>query len=178
MPRAAFTRRGRGGTVRGVNPSDLEFLKRFYQHVADSPLDPASDSRYVPLYGEGDDPLGEDPVDALARGIREVTLLARSVPVDDSTVESAINPLRAELLPISDSKAWWLARVAETHEAALDHDDNLPNLARFFDTGVVLCYRDGPEWYDVHPLIREIVIKQVRESVARGREPEAPASKR
>lgn len=33
-------------------------------------------------------------------------------------------------------------------------------LARFFDTHLVLCYRNGDEWYDVHPLVSEQVCKQ------------------
>ena len=29
----------------------------------------------------------------------------------------------------------------------------LPSLSRFFDTHLVLFYRNGEEWYDVHPLV-------------------------
>lgn len=49
--------------------SDREFLKTFFQQLADSPLDPASDKRYVPLYGQGPEDIGEDPVELLARAI-------------------------------------------------------------------------------------------------------------
>ncbi len=31
--------------------------------------------------------------------------------------------------------------------------DKLPELARFLETHLILCYRNGKEWYDVHPLI-------------------------
>ena len=40
--------------------------------------------------------------------------------------------------------------------------DNVPELTRFFDTHLVLCYRDGPEWYDVHPLIKEHMVAQAK----------------
>jgi hypothetical protein len=36
----------------------------------------------------------------------------------------------------------------------------LPDLARFLDAHLVLCYRNGHEWYDLHPLIRDTVIAQ------------------
>ena len=54
----------------------------------------------------------------------------------------------------------WLAAVCQTHEAELQSLQELPSLARFFDTHLVLCYRNGDEWYDVHPLIAEHVQAQ------------------
>lgn len=33
--------------------------------------------------------------------------------------------------------------------------DDLPQLARFFDTNLVLNYRNGEDWYDVHPLLAD-----------------------
>jgi hypothetical protein len=96
----------------------------------------------------------------LLRIVGEVILRAGALPVDDATVDAAIDQLRWELLPVSDENARWLARIARTHEASLEDDKHLPVLAHFLDTGLVLCYRDGPEWYDVHPLIRQTVIDQ------------------
>lgn len=37
---------------------------------------------------------------------------------------------------------------------------NLYDLSRFFDTHLVLCYRDREEWYDVHPLLHLEVERQ------------------
>ncbi len=96
----------------------------------------------------------------LLRLFAEITLRAHSVPVEPEAVEGAINQLRWELVPISDENALWLERIALSHEASLGDDKLLPKLAHFLETGLVLCYRNGPEWYDVHPLIREIVIEQ------------------
>jgi hypothetical protein len=47
-----------------------------------------------------------------------------------------------------------------THSAALEERGDLPTLAHFFDTGIVLYYRNGPEWYDVHPFVRDLVLEQ------------------
>ncbi|HSN99337.1 MAG TPA: hypothetical protein VLS89_13670, partial [Candidatus Nanopelagicales bacterium] len=108
----------------------------------------------------------------LLRILGEVIRRGKVLPVSEAVVEDAINQMRTEFLPIADADAEWLAHIAETHEPALGSVDRLPDLARFFDTHVVLCYRNGPEWYDVHPLIREHVLAQARGiSARRGSEP-------
>ena len=96
----------------------------------------------------------------LLRLLRDVALRARTLPVPESAVETTINQIRSEFLPIANDDAQWLAEVARTHQAELQSLDRLPSLARFFDTHLVLCYRNGEEWYDVHPLVAEQVRKQ------------------
>ena len=96
----------------------------------------------------------------LLRLLAEVLRRAVELPVSKDTVDSAINQLRTEFLPIADSDARWLANIARSHRTALARTENLPDLARFFDTHLALCYRNGDEWYDVHPLISEHVTSQ------------------
>ena len=91
----------------------------------------------------------------LLRLLSEVLLRANTLPVSGSTVTAAIDQLRTEFLPIPDDDARWLAKIAQTHQSALSSIANLPELARLFDTHLALCYRNGEEWYDVHPLISE-----------------------
>lgn len=74
---------------------------------------------------------------------------------------AAVNRRKAEFLPIANDDARWLADIGKTHKAELHSLQGLPSLARFFDTHLVLCYRNGEEWYDVHPLIAEHVQEQV-----------------
>lgn len=90
----------------------------------------------------------------------EVLRRAQGLPVEGRVVEAAIDQVRTEFLPIADQDAVWLERVAQTQTAALEQSGQLPHLARFFDTHMVLCYRNGCEWYDVHPLIAEVVRAQ------------------
>ena len=97
-----------------------------------------------------------DLFDLLAR----MALLARALPVSERVVAAAINRRKSEFLPIPDDDVRWLATICRTHEAKLRNLQELPSLARFFDTHLVLCYRNGNEWYDVHPLIREQVQMQ------------------
>jgi hypothetical protein len=99
----------------------------------------------------------------LLRLLGEVILRATELPATEAIVQDAVNQMRTELLPIANDDARWLAEIAKTHKAALDSVKKLPTLSRFFDTHVVLCYRNGPEWYDVHPLIKEHVLAQAAE---------------
>ena len=96
----------------------------------------------------------------LLRLLAEVLRRAKVLPVPDGTVEAAINQMRTEFLPVADDDARWLAAIARSHRTALPDTSRLPDLARFFDTHLALCYQNGDEWYDVHPLIAEHVIEQ------------------
>lgn len=100
----------------------------------------------------------------LLRLLAEILRRADRLPVPDNTVKAAINQVRTEFLPIADTDAVWLARIAKTHEAGLEDIAQLPNFARFLDTHMALCYRNGEEWYDVHPLIYDHVLKQTTEA--------------
>ena len=100
----------------------------------------------------------------LLRLLAEVMRRARSLPASESTVTAAIDQLRTEFLPIADKDAEWLTHIARSHQTALANIEDLPDLARFFDTHLALCYRNGDEWYDVHPLISEHVARQAEEA--------------
>ena len=107
------------------------------------------------------------------RILAEILRRAESLPVPETTVAEATSQIRSEFLPIAESDARWLARIGETHRAELPDLGRLPDLARFLDTHLVLCYRIDSEWYDVHPLIAEHVAAQARQAGAAV--PEAPS---
>ncbi|MCA9707414.1 MAG: hypothetical protein KDK70_16300 [Myxococcales bacterium] len=77
--------------------------------------------------------------------------------LDREAIELELAGLRNDYLPISNADARWLHQVARSHEAELPAHDELPELSRYFDTHLLLCYRNGDEWYDLHPLIQETV---------------------
>ena len=89
--------------------------------------------------------------------LRQVLLRAKELPVPEKTVDAAISQIRSAFLPIPNRDALWLAEITDSHQVVLEDMVDLPALARFFDTHLVLCYRNGEEWYDVHPLVREHV---------------------
>jgi hypothetical protein len=98
----------------------------------------------------------------LLRSLAEIVVRADQLPVDERTVERAITQARSELLPIAEDDAVWLQRIADTHEVSLRDIERLPRLVTFMDSHLVLCYRNGEDWYDVHPLVREEVSKIAR----------------
>lgn len=53
-----------------------------------------------------------------------------------------------------------LEGIADNRRVNLEELTDLPSLSRFFDAHIVLCYRNGEEWCDVHPLVREHVRAQ------------------
>jgi energy-coupling factor transporter ATP-binding protein EcfA2 len=80
----------------------------------------------------------------------------------DNTVSPALLDtteamLRRDMLPIAEEDLKWLKKIAATNDACLPSNSKLSTLARFFDGKLVLNYRNGEDWYDVHPLIRENV---------------------
>lgn len=89
--------------------------------------------------------------------LAEVIRRAHSLPVEPSVVTSAIFQVQREFLPLAEADAQWLARIMASHRAELADAERLPDFARFLDTHLVLCYQNGHEWYDVHPLIEEEV---------------------
>ncbi|MBI3450821.1 MAG: hypothetical protein HY049_18140 [Acidobacteria bacterium] len=98
----------------------------------------------------------------LLRIVAEIVRRAGALPVPKPTVDAAVNQIRTEFLPIADADAVWLERIARTHKASLEDAARLPDLARFLDTHLVLCYRNASEWYDVHPLILEEIRAQAQ----------------
>lgn len=93
------------------------------------------------------------------RLVRETLVKARGpnageLPVTDALLEQSEEHLRREMLPIAADDLEWLRRIHHSKQAELESIGKLPQLARFFDTNLVLSYRNGDDWYDVHPLLR------------------------
>ncbi|MBF0369630.1 MAG: hypothetical protein HQL52_09265 [Magnetococcales bacterium] len=83
------------------------------------------------------------------------------LPVGDSIIKSAEVDLKAGMLPIAKQDAWWLWGIIETKKAELNELESLFDLARFFDTKLVLNYRNGDSWYDVHPLLKNEILEMI-----------------
>lgn len=80
-----------------------------------------------------------------------------ALPLTLEAVVPAENAARNEMLPIPADHLVWLKRITQTHDTCLAKDADLPTLAHFLDNRLVLNYRNGGDWYDVHPLLREVV---------------------
>lgn len=79
------------------------------------------------------------------------------LPLKPEAVKQSENAARSEMLPIPGDHLNWLQRIGKTHDTCLEKDADLPTLAHFLDNRLVLNYRNGTDWYDVHPLLRDLV---------------------
>lgn len=77
----------------------------------------------------------------------------------DPVVQQVIDENRGETERLTVKSEWpLLADIALTHNAiAADRGDSLRTLARLFDTRVILNYRNGAEWFDIHPLLWPLI---------------------
>ncbi len=82
--------------------------------------------------------------------------LAR-LPVPESSIADAEDAVRNDMLPIAADDREWLARIRATHKPELPNLDALPDFARLQEGKYLLHYRNGEDWYDVHPLLHDEV---------------------
>lgn len=80
------------------------------------------------------------------------------LPVSETDVERVVQPFRER----AKMAAWHdtlplLGRILAEGKIDGLREKDYPHLARLMDTYVVLCYRNGEGWYEVHPLVRDHV---------------------
>lgn len=91
--------------------------------------------------------------------LRETVLRADVLPIHRESMDAAIISVRSSFLPISLEDAKWLDQIAQERATLLKTTEpaEIARLTRFLDTHIVLYIRNGEEWYDVHPLVRDEV---------------------
>lgn len=108
----------------------------------------------------------------LLRLVRELLYGASDFPVRledvaqviDRTAETYAQNVRAPDLDL-------LAEIAGTHALPEGDDAQLAHFGRLLERFLVLAYRNGREWYDLHPLVRVAPAVQRRLARAGGAEP-------
>jgi hypothetical protein len=78
------------------------------------------------------------------------------LPLPDKVLEDAENDLRNDM-PLADDDIQWLKKIQLSHKRELINQDRLPAFARLTESKYILNYRNGNDWFDVHPLLRDIV---------------------
>lgn len=78
-----------------------------------------------------------------------------SLPLTDHVLEDAENAVRGDMLPIAADDRAWLSSIAHSHSHELPSLDKLADFARLQQGKYVLQYRNGEDWYDVHPLLKQ-----------------------
>ena len=92
--------------------------------------------------------------------LRELLVRARrsGLPADEHDLKAVLQTFGESVeQAVRVEGAHLLFQVLKT--GRIDHvkDEDLALLARYMDTQVVLCYRNGGGWYEVHPLVRDHV---------------------
>lgn len=84
------------------------------------------------------------------------------IPISEERRRLAIQELRADYLGFTNQEAAWLRRVEETGTLDFDDDSMHHRVATFLDTHVLLAYLNGEDWYGVHPVIADDVLRRAR----------------
>ncbi len=87
--------------------------------------------------------------------------------VTDEMISYAQQRLLSELVPIAADDAEWLARIHNRQDTDLGSIADLPRLARFLDSNLIMNYQNGETWYDIHPLIIDEISKLSRRAAQR-----------
>ncbi|MBI5480027.1 MAG: hypothetical protein HY906_14265 [Deltaproteobacteria bacterium] len=98
----------------------------------------------------------------LLRSVREITLQANQLeqlPVPAPVVEAVLAMLARDYQRLSRADAEWLAKVARTRGSCLPEMKDYSRLATLLRAHMVLYYQNGEEWYDVHPLARDEILR-------------------
>ncbi len=77
------------------------------------------------------------------------------LPYPQSVLAYAEATLREDFRYLSNQDLDWLVKVTATNQIELPSIDHLPQLATLLDGKAMLNYRNGDDWYDAHPLLRE-----------------------
>lgn len=80
------------------------------------------------------------------------------LPMPDEVLTSAESDLRNDM-PLAEDVKVWLKKIQQSHERELASLDRLPDFARLTESKYILNYRNGDDWFDVHPLLRDSVTK-------------------
>ena len=86
--------------------------------------------------------------------------LYHPAPLPDKVIEGAESDLRNDM-PLADNDRNWLRKIQQSHKRELENLDKLPDFARLTENKYVLNYRNGDDWFDVHPLLRTTVSDNV-----------------
>lgn len=78
-------------------------------------------------------------------------------PDTNAVLEFALEQVRRDMTWITEPQRERLSRIAATKAPRLETEADRDALVHDLETKRVLMYRNGEEWYDVHPLLRTLV---------------------
>lgn len=91
----------------------------------------------------------------LLRLVRETLYDANSFPITQDDSKASIKKLaEAYSMTVRSTDLDLLVEVASNHKLPEGDPARLARFGRLFEQFLILAYRNGSEWYDIHPLIR------------------------
>lgn len=97
----------------------------------------------------------------LLRMVRELLWTTKkfpTTPADTARILSRIGESYAQAIRSPDAEL--LAEIAQTHALPRGDGARLAVFGRLLDQWLILAYRNGHEWYDLHPLVRRAPLVQ------------------
>jgi hypothetical protein len=99
----------------------------------------------------------------LLRLVRELLYEANEFPVTPKDTETVVRQLAENYArTIRSPDLDLLVEVAKTHALPEGDTARLARFGRLFEQFLVLAYRNGSEWYDVHPVVRHAPMVKAR----------------
>jgi hypothetical protein len=135
----------------------VEMVRRRVEHLA-------------PIFGSNTDATLRPIIEASGGYPRDLMRMVRSMLIDITTFpitredsEQVIGALgRSYSDTILGTYLDVLANVAKTHELPKESPAELALFGHLFERWLILAYRNGAEWYDLHPLVRRDSAVQAR----------------
>jgi KAP family P-loop domain len=93
----------------------------------------------------------------LLRMLQSVIRNTETLPVSDAVIQSAIAELRESYKNISIEDAQLLDLIGRTNRLVRQNQTEINRLSLLLDLHLALYFRNGEDWYDVHPLVRDEV---------------------
>lgn len=89
---------------------------------------------------------------------------SQGVPASAERRRLIINELREAYLAFTNEDAKWLQLIEDSGTLDVAATTDHKTVALFLDTHVLLAYRNGTDWYSVHPLIRDDVARRAKKA--------------
>ena len=95
----------------------------------------------------------------LLRMVRQLLIDARGFPVKPTDAQRVIDELSQQYaFIVRGTNLPLLKQIATTHTLPQEDAEQVAAFGRLLERWLVLAYRNGDEWYDLHPLVRRAPI--------------------
>jgi hypothetical protein len=99
----------------------------------------------------------------LLRMVRQLLIDARAFPAKPADAQRVIDELSQQYaFVVRGTNLPLLAQIATTHALPQEDAEQVAAFGRLLERWLVLAYRNGEEWYDLHPLVRRSPLVRAR----------------